>query len=196
VGASTKTYTDVRGLTTHVKAAVSDVVAQCLYNGQSVPCACGADALDGQLYCTTAFEYDRAQRVTAIIDPFFNRTELEYDGLGRKIWMKDPDVGETFYEHGVHGVVAASDSKQSGPRLSRASYGRTLLYGYDLLGRVVVQDAPVRSGDGWVNGPDEDDEVTYYDGHGTDATCYACDASTGQCTLESASCDDGAHWAL
>jgi YD repeat-containing protein len=46
---------------------------------------------------TTTYAYDEQDNLTDVWDAADNHTQMEYDSLGRKTWMHDPDMGEWYY---------------------------------------------------------------------------------------------------
>lgn len=89
------------------------------------------DDLDGP-YDSMTYEYDHADRLTAMTDPGGSTWSYEYDLLGRQIASNDPDTGRTettYYDNGL--TESVTDAT-----------GQSLWYEYDKLGRpiYVMQD--------------------------------------------------------
>lgn len=54
---------------------------------------------DFTLYASTDYSYDYAGNLTMVEDEHSNRTLMDYDWLGRKTYMLDPDMGDWTYEY-------------------------------------------------------------------------------------------------
>ncbi len=77
-------------------------------------------------YATTQYTYDILDNLTAVTDTVGNRTLMSYDGLGRKLTMDDPDMGEWSYVYNPAGSL----TQQTDPR------GCTTTFAYDDLERL------------------------------------------------------------
>jgi len=88
-------------------------------------------------------EYNSQLQLARTIDAAAipNVTEIEYDRLGRRISLDDPDLGLSTYSYNDFNELATkTDAKQ-----------QTITYEYDPLGRVVEQTVPVVEGSGGVS---------------------------------------------
>jgi len=57
------------------------------------------------VYATTHYGYDMLDNLVVVTDTKGNTTTMAYDGLGRKLAMDDPDMGEWRYEHNSTGTL-------------------------------------------------------------------------------------------
>ncbi len=81
------------------------------------------------LYSTTQYTYDGADRLRKVIDGQFNVTEIVYDTLGRKISMDDPDMGKWTYAYNALGqIISQTDAR-----------GTIIQFEYDSLNRLLVK---------------------------------------------------------
>ncbi|MBI5953670.1 MAG: hypothetical protein HY865_18605 [Chloroflexi bacterium] len=78
------------------------------------------------VYAVTRYSYDQLDHLTTVTDAKNNLTTLDYDWLGRKTKMVDPDMGEWLYEYYPTGTL----SKQTDAR------GTVLTFTYDELNRM------------------------------------------------------------
>lgn len=77
-------------------------------------------------YTTTKYEYDIGGNSRFVTDAKGNVTEMQYDSLGRKIFMHDPDLGNWSYEYDGNGnLVKQTDAK-----------GKSITFVYDALNRL------------------------------------------------------------
>lgn len=82
---------------------------------------------EGSPYATTSYDYDVLGNLRFVTDHLGNVTEMRYDTLSRKIYMKDPDMGVWTYAYdGVGNLLQQTDAK-----------GQTILFSYDKLNRLV-----------------------------------------------------------
>jgi len=99
------------------------------------------DTTLGTPYATTAYEYDVVGRLRFVLDHKSNLTEMQYDTLGRKVFMHDPDMGNWTYAYDAAGnLTQQTDAK-----------GQQLFFHYDALNRRQQKDygttKPLGSGD-------------------------------------------------
>ena len=81
---------------------------------------------------TTRYGYDAAGQLRSITDHPGNSTTINYDALGRKTAMSDPDLGAWSYAYDrVGNLTARTDAR-----------GVTTTFGYDALNRKVLVDYP------------------------------------------------------
>jgi len=84
----------------------------------------------GSPYATTTYTYDVLGNLTLVTDAKGNKTEMRYDSLGRKSYMRDPDMGEWTYEYDANGnLKLQTDAKQ-----------QKIKFGYDALNRLKSKD--------------------------------------------------------
>ncbi len=84
------------------------------------------------LYATTVYEYDVLGNLRFIIDAENNQTEMRYDSLGRKVYMRDPDMGTWTYEFDANGnLISQVDAR-----------AQQIIFSYDLLNRVTRKHYP------------------------------------------------------
>jgi YD repeat-containing protein len=135
-------------------------------------------------WLVTTMNYDAAGRLLTVTDPGSNQTTFQYDGLGRKTKMVDPDMGTWTYGYDLNGNLASQKDAR----------GATINISYDALNRVWLKDLPYLMGTTWVNGPGEEDEVTYYDSPSSvPAGCYSncddhCSTTTDSCAAATLTC--------
>jgi YD repeat-containing protein len=116
-------------------------------------------------FCVTRTDYDVASRLRSITDPAGNTAWFEYDGLGHRTQMNDPDMGTWQYGYDTAGHLTSQvDAK-----------GQTITMHVDALGRVYWKDLPPA-------GPGDEDTITTFDG--TLPSC-GCGGGPGQLC-----CDD------
>jgi RHS repeat-associated protein len=81
---------------------------------------------------TTKYEYDVMGNLLKVIDAENNEIIMQYDTLGRKKYMKDPDMGEWIYAYYPNGdLYTQTDAK-----------GKTITFYYDELNRITKKDYP------------------------------------------------------
>ena len=62
----------------------------------------------------TNYEYDLLDNLTSVTDVLGNQTLIEYDQLGRKTWMDDPDMGEWDYAYDASSnLVRQTDNRDN-----------------------------------------------------------------------------------
>ncbi|MBE2202051.1 MAG: hypothetical protein IAE79_25810, partial [Anaerolinea sp.] len=93
-------------------------------------------------YATTTYTYDLLDNLRAVRDARNNQTEIEYDSLGRKTWMNDPDMGEWTYRYDAAGNLTWQQDEA----------GQVLCFWYDGLNRMTAKrhsedDAICETGD-------------------------------------------------
>ena len=115
----------------HRKDEVRDVFGRLTtvheYRGEYTSCQ---DA--GQPYATTRYEYDVMGNLLKVTDAEDNETVMQYDTLGRKRYMKDPDMGEWAYTYYPNGDLFTQ----------RDAKGNTITFHYDELNRLTKKDYP------------------------------------------------------
>jgi len=93
----------------------------------------------------TTYTYDLLHNLTGYTDSQNNQKFMEYDGLGRKTFMNDPDRGRMTYEYDNAGnLVRTTDAK-----------GQVILYEYDGVNRL--------TGEYYGQGKAEPDVAYHYD---------------------------------
>ncbi|MEW5956937.1 MAG: hypothetical protein AB1801_04380, partial [Chloroflexota bacterium] len=81
----------------------------------------------------TAYTYDTLGNLTTIIDAGGNETSIQYDNLGRKRELTDPDMGAWLYTYNIFGEPATqTDARGVKTSLSYDNLGRLDLKTYDL----------------------------------------------------------------
>ena len=81
-------------------------------------------------YSTTTYTYDVQGRVLTTTDALLNTITLQYNTLGRKTSMNDPDMGLWTYAHDAVGnIIQQLDAK-----------GQYIYFQYDALNRLVQKD--------------------------------------------------------
>jgi RHS repeat-associated protein len=103
---------------------------------------------EGQPYATTDYEYDRMGRLTQVTDATHTPFATDYDSLGRRVFVSDPDLGTWYYGYTLggdtewiqdaNGAAAATPYKMHFEydalhRMTRTVYpsGPDTEYGYD-----------------------------------------------------------------
>gem|GEM_PF-3696194 len=95
----------------------------------------GADGRDANdysqnaytLYSTTTYGYNVMGKLTSVTDDKSNVTTIQYDNLGRKTRMNDPDMGQWQYGYDTNGnLISQIDAK-----------GLTIRFSYDQLNRLL-----------------------------------------------------------
>jgi RHS repeat-associated protein len=86
-----------------------------------------------QLYATTSSKYNTGTgELVKLTDPAGNEQRIEYNLLGWRIWMHDPNFGNLSYNHNNNGIVInQTDAK-----------GQTLNWTVDLLNRIIRKESP------------------------------------------------------
>ncbi|MCP4591906.1 MAG: hypothetical protein GY842_14320, partial [bacterium] len=99
----------------------------------------------------TRYQYDVLGNLSRITDAQNNVKRMQYDGLGRKIWMNDPDMGIKTYQYDPSGnLVETVDAKN-----------QVVRYTYDGVNRRLSED--------YLDTADATPDVLYvYDTHGSD----------------------------
>jgi len=81
----------------------------------------------------TYYEYDLKGNLTKLTDSKGNITQIQYDRLGRKTLLNDPDTGITTYTYDKLGnLTTQTDNK-----------GQTIIMEYDTLSRLVKKSFPI-----------------------------------------------------
>ena len=84
----------------------------------------------GTPYATTSYQYDGLGNLTLVTDTNGITTEMRYDSLGRKYYMKDPDMGVWGYVYDGNGnLTLQTDAK-----------GQQIKFAYDALDRLKTKD--------------------------------------------------------
>jgi YD repeat-containing protein len=135
-------------------------------------------------WLATSMKYDALGRLLTVTDPASNETKFQYDGLNRKTAMVDPDMGTWTYGYDSNGNLTSQKDAR----------GATINLSYDVLNRVWLKDLPYLMGTTWVNGPGEEDEVTYYDSTSNlPGACYSncddhCSTTKDNCLAATLTC--------
>lgn len=89
------------------------------------------EEFNGSEVYTTVYEYDGQGNLVKLTDALGNITVINYDSLGRKTGMSDPDMGDWSYSYDLLGnLISQTDAK-----------GQTLSFEYDLLNRLAKKSA-------------------------------------------------------
>ncbi len=122
------TQTAYDGLTTTVTDPNGNKVSRTTDGvGRLISVAEFSDA--SNVYATTTYFYDSADRLIRVKDAKFNTTTIQYDWLGRKLGMDDPDMGVWTYAYDSLGNM----SSQTDAR------GQQLTFTYDALSRLTLK---------------------------------------------------------
>ncbi len=88
------------------------------------------------VYATTNYSYDTLGNLVQVTDANNNITTMNYDWLGRKTSMSDPDMGNWSYSYDASGnLVGQTDAK-----------GQMVTLTYDALNRITAKRYPAGSG--------------------------------------------------
>jgi len=98
------------------------------FTGTYASCA----AAVGSPYAVTTYDYDVLGHLRFVTDAAGNKTEMHYDNLGRKDYMRDPDMGYWTYAYDANGNL----SKQTDAR------GQIITFTYDSLNRITKKHYP------------------------------------------------------
>ncbi|MCP3996094.1 MAG: carbohydrate-binding protein, partial [bacterium] len=88
-------------------------------------------------YATTRYGYDSLGRLTAVRDNADNKTDIDYDMLGRKKTMTDPDMGTWAYGYDDAGNLTSQTDA-----VPVVEGGGTVTFTYDALHRPRTRTAP------------------------------------------------------
>lgn len=89
----------------------------------------------GEIY-TTRYEYDLLKNLTQVIDAQGNVKTMDYDGLGRKLSMQDPDKGQMLYDYDdASNLIQTTDNKN-----------QVIDYTYDKANRPLTEDYTGQAG--------------------------------------------------
>lgn len=77
----------------------------------------------------TTYQYNAAGDLRFVTNHFNKITEIQYDSLGRKIWMNDPDMGQWQYAYDAGGNLVSQINAKS----------QTVTFAYDDLNRVLTK---------------------------------------------------------
>lgn len=139
-----------------------------------------AECPGGACWLATRMEYDGAGRLLKAIDPAGNEVVHTWDDLGRRLTLKDPDLGgfankSWSYVYDANGNLTS----QTDPK------GQAVTFQYDIINRLTLKDLPPA-------GPGEEDVTFFYDGQ-LPATCYSCDdrcaTTTDSCNAATLTCN-------
>ena len=121
----TATITDANG---HKKVEVKDVYGRLVKVEEYANDNLGST----HLYATTTYEYNTMDNLVLLTDAESNQTIMQYDTLGRKKTMDDPDMGSWLYTYDLNGnLLTQKDAKN-----------QTITFEYDELNRVILKDYP------------------------------------------------------
>ena len=127
-------------------------------NGRVVQVTEYSDAGELQTY----YEYNAAGDLLKVTDALGNETDIDYDSLGRKTDMNDPDMGAWQYTYDANGnLKTQTDAKNqtitfgydAGNRVTSKSYTTgdpTVTYTYDEpsisngIGRLGITGTPIK----------------------------------------------------
>ena len=141
------------------------------YRCTSSPCT---PTTKGVTKLPTVLTYDVLGHLLTSTDPLGNVLQLNWDGLGRKTSMNDPDLGHWTYGYDGNGNLTSQTDAKS----------QTITMQYDALNRITLKDLPP-------TGPDLWDVVYDYDGYRR-TSCYSCydpvSGQTGFCNQVSGTC--------
>ncbi|MEE8573881.1 MAG: RHS repeat-associated core domain-containing protein, partial [Thermodesulfobacteriota bacterium] len=88
--------------------------------------------LNGQVNASTDYVYDAMDNLVQVIDEFANTTTMDYDTLGRKTSMTDPDMGQWLYTYDLNGNMKTQTD----------AIGDTIDFSYDSINRLTLKDYP------------------------------------------------------
>jgi len=118
----------------HRKRYSSDVFGRLVkveeYKGAFATCSTSSEA--NYLYATTTYDYDVLGNLRYVTDTKGNQTEMRYDTLGRKRYMRDPDMGEWSYTYDDNGNLESQTDALS----------QTIRFKFDALNRIKLKDYP------------------------------------------------------
>ncbi|MEX2247979.1 MAG: polymorphic toxin type 33 domain-containing protein [Dehalococcoidia bacterium] len=84
------------------------------------------------LYATTTYAYDALDNLGKVTDALLNETTMDYDMLGRKTQMADPDMGTWYYTYDAAGNLKTQlDSRGVETTLDYDALSRLLSKSYD-----------------------------------------------------------------
>ncbi|MDH4161836.1 MAG: FG-GAP-like repeat-containing protein [Nitrospirota bacterium] len=98
------------------------------YIGTGTSCTLNAS----DVYATTTYTYDAAGNLRFVTDAENHVMEMRYDSLGRKFYMKDPDMGEWYYKHDENGNL----KRQKDANLA------VITFDYDNINRLSLKTYP------------------------------------------------------
>ncbi|MFZ3254253.1 MAG: hypothetical protein WA133_08240 [Syntrophales bacterium] len=84
------------------------------------------------LYATTNYQYNTLDNLMQVADTAGNVTNINYDTLGRKDWMTDPDMGHWSYQYDANGNL----------RFQTDAKNQTIEFQYDALNRLKWKNYP------------------------------------------------------
>jgi RHS repeat-associated protein len=86
----------------------------------------------GSPYAKTQYGYDALGELLNVTDAMNNQTVMQYDTVGRKVYMSDPDMGKwTYYYDDKNRTMTQTDAKQ-----------QQVVFTYDLLNRLKNKHYP------------------------------------------------------
>jgi len=87
------------------------------------------EALAAVVEWPTRYRYDLLDNLTGYTDSQNNQKRIQYDGLGRKVFMDDPDRGELIYKYDAAGNL----------RKTLDAKGQTIRFSYDGVNRLTAE---------------------------------------------------------
>ncbi len=105
------------------------------YNPGTAFTSCTTD--QGAPYATTIYQYDVLGNLRYVTDAEGNQTEMRYDSLRRKYYMKDPDMGQWSYSFDANNNLTSQTDANAN------SLGTNPIYfHYDALNRLLWKEYP------------------------------------------------------
>lgn len=110
-------------------AAVAEIAGNCSKPSHNYwpqyQCPTESDPNDWRAIGTTSYAYTTLDQLDTVTDMAGNVTNADYDSLGRKIKLIDPDMGTWYYDYDVNGSLRSQIGADLG----------TLHFTYDWIGR-------------------------------------------------------------
>jgi len=114
----------------HRKRETHDAAGRLLRIDEYTGTVTSCDVSMGTPYATTTYSYDRLGNLTLVTDAKGNQTQMQFDTLGRKVAMKDPDMGSwTYVYDDANNLTQQTDAAEE-----------TTYYKYDALNRRLQKD--------------------------------------------------------
>jgi len=110
----------------HQRISLADAYGQ-LIEVREYDAAFTSITWNAAVYATTQYTYDVSGNLTTVMDDADNQATMEYDVLGRKTGMTDPDMGSWAYRYDANGNLI----KQ------RDARNQAMCFYYDSLNRLV-----------------------------------------------------------